>query len=73
MDDTLNERFIEVVDRRRNNTAFMVNRGGTWDSLSFEWGMDQVRETAFALQSLGYEAGTRVAILSENRPETVGL
>lgn len=69
MEGTLNERFIEVVERRRDSTAFMVKRGGLWESYSFNWGMQQVRETAFALRTMGCEPGTRVAILSENRPE----
>jgi long-chain acyl-CoA synthetase len=67
--NTLNERFIEIVDRCRDNTAFMVKRSGSWETFSFEWAMQQVRETAFALEALGCEPGTRVAILSENRPE----
>jgi len=66
---TLNERFIEIVARRGGNTAFMVKRNGTWETYSFDWGMVQVQETAFALRALGYEPGTRIAILSENRPE----
>lgn len=69
MGNTLNERFIEIVERRRENTAFMVKRDGRWESFSFDWAMVQVRETAFAIQSLGFEPGTRIAILSENRPE----
>jgi len=69
MADTLNERFIEIVERRSDNTAFMVKRGGNWKSYSFNWAMQQVQETAFAIRAMGYEPGTRVAILSENRPE----
>jgi long-chain acyl-CoA synthetase len=69
MGDTLNERLIEIVERRGANTAFMAKRNGSWESFSFDWAMTQVRETAFALRTLGYEPGTRIAILSENRPE----
>ncbi len=69
MGATLNERFIEVVETRREHTAFMVKRGGGWHSYSFNWGMAQVAKTAFGLNKLGYEPGTRIAILSENRPE----
>ncbi len=66
---TLNERFFEIVARRGGNTAFMVKRNGVWESYSFDWGMVQVQETAFALRAMGLEPGTRIAILSENRPE----
>ncbi len=69
MAGTLNERFIEIVERMGDKTAFMAKRGGSWESYSFNWGMQQVRETAFALRTMGYEPGTRIAILSENRPE----
>ena len=69
MGATLNERFIEIVERRGQHTAFKVKRGGSWQSFSFDWGLEQAAKTAFGLKSLGYENGSRIAILSENRPE----
>jgi len=66
---TLNERFIEIVERRGPHSAFMVKRGGSWQSFDFDWSLDQASKTAFGLKSLGFEAGSRIAILSENRPE----
>ncbi|MBD3853759.1 MAG: AMP-binding protein, partial [Acidobacteria bacterium] len=69
MGSTLNECFIEVVERRGNGTAFLVKRDGAWRSFSYSWALEQVRGTAFGLSSLGYERGTRFGILSENRPE----
>ncbi|MBD3851231.1 MAG: AMP-binding protein, partial [Acidobacteria bacterium] len=69
MGATLNERFIEIVERRGQHTAFKVKRGGSWQSFSFDWGLEQAAKTAFGLKSLGYEKGSRIAILSENRPE----
>ena len=66
---TLNERFIEIVERRGRHTAFMVKREGSWQSFDFDWGLEQAAKTAFGLKSLGYETGSRIAILSENRPE----
>ena len=66
---TLNERFIEIVERRGPYSAFMVKRGGSWQSFDFDWSLDQASKTAFGLKSLGFEAGSRIAILSENRPE----
>ena len=66
---TLNERLIEVVDRYGDCVAFKVKREGEWQSFSFAWGLEQVRDTAFGLLKLGFDRGTRVAILSENRPE----
>jgi len=69
MGRTLNERFIEIVERRGRHTAFMVKREGSWQSFSFDWGLEQAAKTAFGLKSLGFETGSRIAILSENRPE----
>ena len=69
MGGTLNECFIEVVERRGDGTAFLVKRDGAWRSFSYSWALEQVRRTAFGLNSLGYERGTRFGILSENRPE----
>ncbi len=69
MGPTLNERFIEIVERRSGHPAFRVKRHGSWQSFSFDWGLDQAAKTAFGLKSLGFAPGDRIAILSENRPE----
>ncbi len=69
MASTINECFIEVVERRGGTAAFLVKRDGAWRSLSYDWALEQVRRTAFGLRSLGFERGTRFAVLSENRPE----
>ena len=69
MGATLNERFIEIVERRGRHPAFKVKREGSWQSFDFNWGLEQAAKTAFGLESLGYETGSRIAILSENRPE----
>ncbi len=69
MADTLNSRFLDIVERRSDKPAFLVKRGGEWKRFSYRWTLDQVRRTAFGLRSFGYEPGTRLGILSENRPE----
>jgi len=69
MGSTVNECFLEVVERRGGGVAFLVKRDGAWRSFSYDWALGQVRRTAFGLRSLGYERGTRFAVLSENRPE----
>ena len=66
---TLNERFLEATEEHRKATAFLTKRDGEWMSFSFGWARQQVKKTAFGLASLGLERGTRVGILSENRPE----
>jgi long-chain acyl-CoA synthetase len=69
MGATLSECFVEIVERRGEHTAFMVKRKGSWQSFDFDWGMEQAAKTAYGLASLGFEKGSRIAILSENRPE----
>jgi long-chain acyl-CoA synthetase len=69
MGKTLSECFVEIVERRGEHAAFMVKREGSWQSFDFNWGMEQSAKTAFGLESLGFEKGSRVGILSENRPE----
>jgi len=69
MGSTLNECFIEVVERRGDAAAFLVKRDGAWRSLSYDRALEQVRRTAFGLRILGFDRGTRFAVLSENRPE----
>jgi long-chain acyl-CoA synthetase len=69
MGATLSECFVEIVERRGEHTAFMVKREGSWQSFDFDWGMEQAAKTAYGLEGLGFEKGSRIAILSENRPE----
>ncbi len=69
MGNTLNERFLEAVDRYGDAGAFLSKRHGKWESFSYKWAMEQAQKTAFGLRSLGCEPGDRLAILSENRPE----
>jgi len=69
METTINEQFLDVVDRRGDAPAFMVKREGVWRSFSFDWALEQAQRTAFGLRSLGFEKGTRFGILAENRPE----
>jgi len=69
MGKTLNELFLEAVDRHGDAKAYMVKRDGAWQSLSFNWALEEVKKTAFGIQSLGLERGAALAILAENRPE----
>jgi long-chain acyl-CoA synthetase len=49
--------------------AMRIKRGGTWTDLSFADLLDQVQALSIGLHELGVNAGDRLAILSENRPE----
>jgi long-chain acyl-CoA synthetase len=69
MGATINERFLDVVDRRAGAPALMVKREGAWRTFTYDWMLDQAQRTAFGLRSLGFEPGSRLGILAENRPE----
>ncbi len=69
MEHTLNGRFLEVVNRQGEATAFLVRRDGQWREFSFQWAGEQAQRIAFGLRALGFDPGTRLGILAENRPE----
>jgi len=69
MGTTINERFLDVVDRRAGAPALMVKREGAWRTFTYDWMLEQAQRTAFGLRSLGFEPGSRLGILAENRPE----
>jgi long-chain acyl-CoA synthetase len=67
--DTLPKIFFAAVDRFDAQAAVTYRRGDDWHSLSHGEVEEQVLSLAAALDAIGVEAGSRVAILSENRPE----
>ena len=67
---TLNELYFGALDRFLQRPVVMRRKiDGRWTDVSYRALADQVRDTAFGLTALGINAGDRVAILSENRPE----
>ena len=67
---TLVELFFDAVESVDSDDAVRHREGeGRWQSISHAELLDRVRRTALGLEALGLEAGQRVAILSENRPE----
>ncbi len=65
---TLNDIFFAAIDR--NLDRMMLHReAGKWLPISSREFGTRVSRTVRALQSLGIQAGDRVALLSENRPE----
>jgi long-chain acyl-CoA synthetase len=61
--------FHEVVQERGEAPAYLVKRDEEWAPLSFNWAFEQAQRIAFGLKELGFEKGTRIGIISENRPE----
>ncbi len=66
---TLNELFFDAVARYDKPDALQVKVGGAYHPISHRMMADRVRRAALGLRARGIEPGSRVAILSENRPE----
>jgi long-chain acyl-CoA synthetase len=67
---TLTEIFFGSMDRNASRPVYMrVKRNGTWVDLSFAEILARVQAFSIGLHELGVNAGDRLAILSENRPE----
>jgi long-chain acyl-CoA synthetase len=61
--------FLETVERHKKSAQFVRKSGGRWETISAERALGDVASFALGLQSLGVQAGDRVAMLSENRYE----
>jgi len=66
---TLNQLFFDAVRTHRKPDALQVKRNGRYEPISHDTLVERVRRTALGLEQLGVQAGDRIAILSENRPE----
>ncbi|HTK48793.1 MAG TPA: long-chain fatty acid--CoA ligase [Gemmatimonadaceae bacterium] len=66
---TLTQLFFDAIGRYDKPDALQVKVGGVYQPISSRTLEERVRRTAFGLQELGVQAGDRVAIFSENRPE----
>ena len=65
---TLNDIFFAAVERNLDK-IMLYREAGKWLPISSREFGQRVARTAVALHSWGIQAGDRVAILSENRPE----
>ena len=67
---TLNELFFGALDRFGHKPVFMrAKREGTWREISYATALHQIQCIAAGLRELKVDPGSRVALLSENRPE----
>ncbi len=66
---TLNQLFYDAADRHDSPRALQVKVGGRYQQISHRTLVERVRHTGLGLRTLGIPSGSRVAILSENRPE----
>jgi long-chain acyl-CoA synthetase len=66
---TFNEQFEQIVARFPNRIAFRIKTPQGYPTTSYQEAYRQIRGVASGLLALGLKPGSKVAILSENRPE----
>jgi long-chain acyl-CoA synthetase len=66
---TLNQLFYDAAERHDRPNALKVKVGGRYQPVSHRTLVERVRHVGLGLRALGIPGGSRVAILSENRPE----
>jgi long-chain acyl-CoA synthetase len=68
---TFNQRFEEMARRYPDRIAFRMKTPQGYSTVPYREAYRQARGVASGLLALGIKSGSRVAILSENRPEWV--
>ncbi|HET7550986.1 MAG TPA: long-chain fatty acid--CoA ligase [Gemmatimonadaceae bacterium] len=66
---TLNQLFYDAAERHDRANALQVKVGGRYQPVSHRTLVERVRNAGLGLRALGIPSGSRIAILSENRPE----
>lgn len=69
MIDTLAAMFLNTVKAYPKDAFLLEKKSGAYRPISTAEFGRQVRETALGLRELGFAAGDRLCLLSENRPE----
>jgi long-chain acyl-CoA synthetase len=68
---TFNEQFERIARRFADRIAFRLKTPGGYRTVSYQEAYRQARSVALGLLALDLKRGSRVGILSENRPEWV--
>ena len=66
---TLTKLFFEAVEQFDLPAAYQFKKGGSYQSISHKDLLRRVRHVSLGLTALGIGRGSRVGIMSENRPE----
>jgi long-chain acyl-CoA synthetase len=66
---TLEKLFKDAVQTHSSHTAYQIKKEGAYQTYSFSQVGKMVQSLQSELKSLGVAHGTRVGIISENRPE----
>jgi long-chain acyl-CoA synthetase len=71
--DTITHRLLRQAVERPSTIAYQTKVDGRWQPTTYGTFVEQVRAAARALIALGFQRGSKVAILGFNRPEWVIL
>lgn len=71
MHETIHLAFLKQAENLKNNTALKYKKRGSYRDISWEEFRVNIKNTALGLASLGIRRNSRVALISENRPEWV--
>jgi len=69
MEKTINEVFINRVEKSKERIAVEKKKNGTWEQVTWNEYYDNSRALGLALTRIGVKKGDRVSLLSENRLE----
>ncbi len=69
MEQTINEVFINRVEKSKDRIAVEKKKNGKWEQATWSEYYDSSRALGLALTRLGVKKGDRVSLLSENRLE----
>lgn len=69
--DTLPKQLRKNATDLANRVALREKRFGIWQAITWQGYFERVRNFALGLKCLGFDAGDRVAIIGDNRPEWV--
>ena len=61
--------FLDRAQERGDHPMLAAKHGGAWVAIDWATAADQVCLLARSLRAIGLNAGDRVALVSENRPE----
>jgi long-chain acyl-CoA synthetase len=71
MAETLSQLFLNTIKSYPKDDLMLYKKDGSYTPISTDEFGKQVKHFALGLRNLGYEAGDKLIILSENRPEWV--
>ncbi len=69
MSNTIPKAFFEVAEISPEKVALLYKKNGSYCQIKYREVAEKIQSLVFAISQLGIKKGSKVAILSENRPE----